>query len=54
MVIGGRWHWRAAEWVIDRLALPFEGWRLGHCRRAAESFALQCNVVASDWGALPG
>ena len=24
-----------AEWLIDRMALPFEGWRLGHCRRAA-------------------
>jgi hypothetical protein len=31
--------WRAAEWIIDRLALPFEGWRLGHCRRAAAEFA---------------
>lgn len=39
MAAGGAWRWRAAEWVIDRLALPFEGWRLGHCRRAAERFA---------------
>jgi hypothetical protein len=34
----GDWGWRVAEWIIDRLALPFEGWRLGHCRRAAAAF----------------
>ena len=27
--------WLRAEWVIDHLALPFSGWKLGHCRRAA-------------------
>jgi hypothetical protein len=32
--LGGR-GWRVAEWIVDRLALPFEGWRLGHCARAA-------------------
>jgi hypothetical protein len=38
MAPAGGFGWRLAEWLIDGLALPFEGWRLGHCRRAAAAF----------------
>jgi hypothetical protein len=45
--LGGR-GWRAAEWLIDRIAAPFEGWRLGHCRRAAAQFAGKCSLKATS------
>jgi hypothetical protein len=42
MAAAGSRGWQALEWIIDRLALPLEGWRLGHCRRAAALFAARC------------
>jgi hypothetical protein len=39
LAAAGSRRWRVLEVVIDVLALPFEGWRLGHCRRAAAAFA---------------
>lgn len=34
-IAGKRWA-LCCEWAIDRLMLPFDGWKLGHCRNSVE------------------